>query len=355
MHCVTRKGKGHPAAEQDRADRLHVVRPGGDTPSPRTTGPSWTSVFAREVVDIAAERPDVVGITLDRAGVTGDAGPSHNGMWDLSMLQLVPGLRIAATRDAAQLRAQLREAVAVHECPTVVRYPKGNAGPDIAAIDRVGGMDVLARTGTGDTSDVLLVPVGRDGRVCLQVADKLADQGITSTVLDPRWVKPVDPALPDLAASHRLVVTVEDNLRAGGVGSAVAQALRDAEVTVPLQDFGIPPPVPRPWPAPAVAGRDRPSGSARQCQGRGSDGAPVRGDGDAMTTTVTAGVNAGSLDEPASVSPMTTPVRPGPGELTVSAERALLVLEVLASSTAPVRLSDPARSIGYSKATVHRL
>jgi len=169
--------------------------------------------------------------------VTGDDGASHNGMWDLSILQVVPGLRIAAPRDAVTLRAELREAVAVDDAPTVLRFPKAVVGPELVAVDQIGGMDVLRRSGD---KDVLVVSVGAMAETCLEIADRLADQGMGVTVVDPRWVKPLDPALPGLAAEHRLVVTVEDNGRVGGVGSMVAMALRDAGVATPLRDFAIP-------------------------------------------------------------------------------------------------------------------
>ncbi|MGP3984769.1 transketolase C-terminal domain-containing protein, partial [Streptomyces sp. KR80] len=179
---------------------------------------------------------------LDRAGVTGTDGASHNGMWDMSILQVVPGLRIAAPRDADQLRAQLREAVDVDDAPTVVRYSKGAVGPAVAAVDRIGGMDVLRKPAEETAApDVLLVSVGALAPMCLEIADLLDKQGISTTVVDPRWVKPVDEQLPALAEKHRVVVTVEDNSRAGGVGTAVSQALRDAGVDLPLRDFGIPP------------------------------------------------------------------------------------------------------------------
>jgi 1-deoxy-D-xylulose-5-phosphate synthase len=122
----------------------------------------------------------------------------------------------------------------------VVRFSKGAVGPAVPAVGRVGGMDVLRAPGTDDP-DVLLVSVGALAPMCLEVADLLNKQGISTTVVDPRWVKPVDEAMAPLAERHRVVVTVEDNSRVGGVGSAVAQALRDAGVDVPLRDFGIPP------------------------------------------------------------------------------------------------------------------
>ncbi|KJS55856.1 1-deoxy-D-xylulose-5-phosphate synthase, partial [Streptomyces rubellomurinus subsp. indigoferus] len=174
---------------------------------------------------------------------TGPDGASHHGMWDMSILQVVPGLRLAAPRDADQVRAQLREAVAVDDAPTVVRYSKGTVGPAVPAVGRIGGMDVLraAEESSGaHRADVLVVSVGAMAPMSLEVADLLAAQGITATVVDPRWVKPVDPALPGLAAEHRVVVTIEDNGRVGGVGSTVAQALRDADVDLPVRVFGIP-------------------------------------------------------------------------------------------------------------------
>ncbi|MEV6721526.1 1-deoxy-D-xylulose-5-phosphate synthase [Streptomyces xanthochromogenes] len=192
--------------------------------------------FDQVLMDVALHRCGVTFV-LDRAGVTGVDGPSHNGMWDLSVLQVVPGLRIAAPRDAAQLRAQLREAVDVADAPTVVRFPKESVGPDVPALARLGGLDVLRRD---EDADVLLVAVGVLAPVCLQAAELLAGRGISCTVVDPRWVKPVDEQLPPLAARHRLVAVVEDNVRTGGVGWAVGQALRDAGVDVPLRGFGIP-------------------------------------------------------------------------------------------------------------------
>jgi len=313
VHCITRKGLGYQHAENDAADNFHsigVIDPETGQPL-AAAGTSWTSVFSDEMVDIGAERSDIVAITaamlipvglerfaeaypqrtfdvgiaeqhattsaaglaigglhpvvaiyatflnrafdqvlmdvalhkcgvtfvLDRAGVTGDDGPSHNGMWDMSFLQVVPGLRLAAPRDAATLREELREAVAVEDAPTVIRFPKGAVCADIPALERVGGVDVLRRD---DDADVLLVAVGAMAETCLEVADRCAREGIGVTVVDPRWVKPVPEALLDLARSHRCIVTVEDNVRAGGVGSAVAQAMRDARLELPLRDFSIP-------------------------------------------------------------------------------------------------------------------
>jgi len=325
VHAVTRKGNGYQPAEDDETDRMHSPSSAFDPQTGKqTAAPSlkWTAVFGEELVAIADERPDIVGITaampdstgisklaakypdrafdvgiaeqhattsaaglalgglhpvvaiyatflnrafdqvlldvalhrlpvtfvLDRAGITGPDGPSHYGIWDMAVFGVVPGLRMAAPRDAATLREELREAVAVTDGPTIVRFPTGSLPPDLPAVRRVGtaaldgsdgsGVDVLAE---GPTNDVLLVTVGAFAQVGVDVANRLAQQGYGVTVVDPRWVRPVSPALRGLAASHRLVVVVEDGVRAGGVGSAVAQALRDDDVVIPVREVGVAP------------------------------------------------------------------------------------------------------------------
>ena len=190
--------------------------------------------FDQVLMDVALHQLPVT-LVLDRSGITGEDGASHNGMWDLSLLQLVPGIRIAAPRDGATLREELREAVAVEDGPTVVRFPKGPVGDDLPALERRGVVDILRRG-----SDVLLVAVGAMARIALEVAERVEAQGISVSVADPRWVAPVPPELVALAAEHRLVVTIEDNGRTGGVGSVLSQALRDADVDVPARDLGIP-------------------------------------------------------------------------------------------------------------------
>jgi len=192
--------------------------------------------FDQTLMDVALHRLPVTFV-LDRAGITGEDGASHNGMWDLSILQVVPGIRIAAPRDGATLREELREAVGVDDGPTVVRFPRGAVADDIPALERRGTMDVLRSDGS---RDVLLVAVGAMARIALEVASRVGDQGIGVSVVDPRWVTPVPPELVELAREHRLVVTVEDNGRTGGVGATVSQALRDADVDVPARDIGIP-------------------------------------------------------------------------------------------------------------------
>ncbi|MGH4013722.1 MAG: 1-deoxy-D-xylulose-5-phosphate synthase [Pseudonocardiaceae bacterium] len=195
--------------------------------------------FDQLLMDVALLGAPVT-ITLDRAGITGDDGASHNGMWDLSVLGIVPGIRVAAPRDAATLREELIEALAVDDGPTAVRFPKGAVIESVPALERVDGVDLLARPGSGYGDDVLLVGVGAFAALAVAAAVRLADQGIGVTVVDPRWVLPVPEVLIRLVGWHRLVVTLEDGGRHGGFGWALAAALRDAEVDVPLRDLGIP-------------------------------------------------------------------------------------------------------------------
>jgi 1-deoxy-D-xylulose-5-phosphate synthase len=192
--------------------------------------------FDQVLMDVALHRCGVTFV-LDRSGVTGDDGASHNGMWDMSILQVVPGLRLAAPRDATRLRELLHEAVRVDDAPTVVRFPKGPPSGDIEPVGRAGGCDVLVRSGT---KDVLIVGIGSMAATSVEVAERLVAQGIGVTVVDPRWVKPVDPALVELARNHRLVVSVEDNGRVGGCGAVLLQTLNDAGVTTPFRLHGIP-------------------------------------------------------------------------------------------------------------------
>ncbi len=319
VHAVTAKGYGYQPALDDEADRLHAPSAFDPETGRLLAAPSlkWTNVFADELVAIAGERPDIVGITaampestgidklaaafpdraydvgiaeqhattsaaglalaglhpvvavyatflnrafdqvlldvalhrlpvtfvLDRAGITGPDGPSHYGIWDMSAFGVVPGLRLAAPRDAETLREELREAVGITDGPTIVRFPSGSVPAALPALRRVGGsdglggMDVLAEA---ERRDVLLVSVGAFAHLSVQVAAKLAERGFGVTVVDPRWVRPVPVDLVALAREHKLVVTLEDGVRAGGVGDAVSKLLRDNEVDVPLRDLGVP-------------------------------------------------------------------------------------------------------------------
>ncbi len=223
-------------AEQHAATSAAGLATGGLHPVFAVYATFLNRAFDQVLMDVALHQCGVTFV-LDRSGVTGDDGASHNGMWDMSLLQIVPGLRLAAPRDAARLRELLDEAVEVSDAPTVVRFPKGPPPADMEAVGRVGGSDVLVRQGT---KDVLVVAVGSMAEVGIDVAGRLTDQGIGVTVVDPRWVKPVDPALVELAAEYDLVVTLEDNGVAGGVGQSFLAALNEAGVRTPVRVHGIP-------------------------------------------------------------------------------------------------------------------
>ena len=193
------------------------------------------------LMDVALHKAGVT-VVLDRAGVTGPDGASHHGMWDMAMVQIVPGLHLAAPRDASRLREELREAVAISDAPSVVRFSKGSVGNEVEAIERLSdGVDVLARRPAGSTeNDVLIVSVGAMSELALDVAARLGSQGISSTVVDPRWVLPVRKSIIALAARHRLVVCIEDGVRAGGIGSRIRQEMRAAGVDTALNEVGLP-------------------------------------------------------------------------------------------------------------------
>ncbi|WP_081682981.1 1-deoxy-D-xylulose-5-phosphate synthase [Marmoricola sp. URHB0036] len=223
-------------AEQHAATSAAGLAMGGLHPVVAIYATFLNRAFDQVLMDVALHRCGVTFV-LDRAGVTGDDGASHNGMWDMSILQVVPGLRLAAPRDGARVAELLREAVTVDDAPTVLRIPKGPPAADMEPVGKAGSMDVLVRDGA---RDVLILGIGSMAAVSVEVAQRLADQGIGVTVVDPRWVKPWDPAVVDLARDHRLVVCVEDNGRVGGCGSTLLQLLNDERVETPFRQHGIP-------------------------------------------------------------------------------------------------------------------
>jgi len=315
VHAITQKGKGYEPALADVADQFHAVGqidPETGESMEQATRPSWTSVFADEIVALADRDRRIVGITaamlrptglhklaekhpdriidvgiaeqhavasaaglayggmhpvvavyatfinrafdqvlmdvalhkagvtfvLDRAGVTGPDGASHHGMWDLSILQVVPNIRLAAPRDATRLREELAEAVAVDDAPTVVRFSKGSVGTEFDAVRRTAdGVDVLREA---PHKDVLIVTVGPMAKIGLEVAERLADQGIGATVVDPRWVVPVPGSVIELAREHRILVSIEDGVRVGGIGTRIRQDLRAAGVDTAVDELGLP-------------------------------------------------------------------------------------------------------------------
>jgi 1-deoxy-D-xylulose-5-phosphate synthase len=201
--------------------------------------------FDQLLMDVALLKQPVT-VVLDRAGITGPDGASHNGMWDLSLLGIIPGIRVAAPRDGATLREELGEALAVTDGPTVLRFPKGSVAEDITAVERLDGVDVLRQAVPGAGSaqsqhgDVLIVAVGSFAETAMRVAELLDPQGISVTVVDPRWVIPVADTLVKLAENHRLVVTVEDGGLHGGIGATLSARLREAGLDVPARDLGVP-------------------------------------------------------------------------------------------------------------------
>jgi 1-deoxy-D-xylulose-5-phosphate synthase len=200
--------------------------------------------FDQVLMDCAMHR-QAVTFALDRSGVTGDDGASHNGMWDLSMLSFIPGVRVAAPRDEERLRAQLRQAVAIEDGPTVVRYPKGQLPLPISAVEQLGALDVIYRSepagGVSDAKRVLIVSIGPLAGECVGAGEKLAAEGVGAMVVDPGWVLPVPESLIELAGGFDLLVTVEDGNRRSGAGAAVVAALREAGTDVRCRTLGIPP------------------------------------------------------------------------------------------------------------------
>ncbi len=193
--------------------------------------------FDQVLMDVALHDAGVTFV-LDRAGVTGPDGPSHHGMWDLAMLQIVPGIKLSSPRDAVRLKELLNEAVEVSDRPTVIRFGKGAANAEIVAVRRTeDGVDVLREA---SAKDVLIMSVGAMASTALQVAELLASQGIGATVVDPRWVVPVPKSVVEMSAQHRLVVTIEDGIKVGGIGTRVRQDLREAQIDTALTEIGLP-------------------------------------------------------------------------------------------------------------------
>jgi 1-deoxy-D-xylulose-5-phosphate synthase len=222
-------------AEQHAATSAAGLAIGGAHPVVALYATFLNRAFDQVLFDCALHR---LGVTfaLDRAGITGDDGASHNGIWDLSMLGVIPGVRVAAPRDGSSLRALLREAVAVSDAPTVVRYPKGAVGADIVAVERHEGYDLLARHGDGE---VLVVGIGAMASVAVEVGERLSAQGYGALVVDPRWVKPLHPSVVELARDSSLVIVIEDGIRQGGIGSAMSQAMNDLGIDTPIRTFGV--------------------------------------------------------------------------------------------------------------------
>ena len=192
--------------------------------------------FDQLLLDIALHKAGVTFV-LDRAGITGDDGPSHHGIWDLALTGIVPTLHVAAPRDGAVLRETLNEAMNISDAPSLIRFPKGPVGADIPAFERRDGIDVLYR---GESADVLLVSVGAMAKICVEAASQAYREGVGVTVIDPRWVKPLPQSLLTMAQRYKSVVVVEDGIRHGGIASTISEMFRDAEIDVPIHSIGVP-------------------------------------------------------------------------------------------------------------------
>ena len=192
--------------------------------------------FDQLLLDVALHKAGVTFV-LDRAGITGDDGPSHHGIWDLALTGIVPTLHVAAPRDGAILRETLNEALNISDAPSLLRFPKGPVGPDIPAFERRDGIDVLYR---GESADVLLVSVGAMAKISVEAASQAYREGVGVTVIDPRWVKPLPKSLLTMAQRYKSVVVVEDGIRHGGIASTISEMFRDAELDVPIHSIGVP-------------------------------------------------------------------------------------------------------------------
>ena len=313
VHVITEKGRGHHPAVADEAEKFHavgVVDPQTGAPLAKSS-PTWTSVFADELLQVGRERQDIVAITaamlgptgldkfegefpertidvgiaeqhavtsaaglafaglhpvvaiystflnrafdqllldvalhkagvtfvLDRAGITGDDGPSHHGIWDLALTGIVPTLHVAAPRDAVRLRETLRESLQISDAPSLIRFPKGAVQGDIPAFERRDGIDVLYR---GESADVLLISVGAMAAIAVRAASQAYREGVVVTVIDPRWVKPLPTSLISLAQRYKSVVVLEDGIRHAGIASSISELFREAGLNVALHSIGVP-------------------------------------------------------------------------------------------------------------------
>jgi 1-deoxy-D-xylulose-5-phosphate synthase len=223
-------------AEQHAVTSAAGLAMGGLRPVVGVYSTFLNRAFDQILMDVALHKCGVTFV-LDRAGITGPDGASHHGMWDLSILQVVPGLQLAAPRDGTRLREALARSLTIDNGPSVIRFPKDQVPADLLSVDHVGGMDLLLQT---EQPRVLVIGIGPLAQTAVSVGERLSDQGIGVTVLDPVWALPVNPALVALAADHDLVITIEDNGVVGGYGARVAQELRFAGVDTAVREFGIP-------------------------------------------------------------------------------------------------------------------
>jgi 1-deoxy-D-xylulose-5-phosphate synthase len=192
--------------------------------------------FDQVLLDVALHKAGVTFV-LDRAGITGDDGASHNGIWDLALTGIIPTMHVAAPRDGARLREVLAESIQITDAPSMLRYPKGEVIADIPAFERRDGIDVLYR---GESADVLLVSVGAMAAMAVEAASQAYREGVGVTVIDPRWIKPLPQSLVTIATRYKSVVVLEDGIRHGGIASTISEMFRDAGLQVPIHSIGVP-------------------------------------------------------------------------------------------------------------------
>jgi 1-deoxy-D-xylulose-5-phosphate synthase len=192
--------------------------------------------FDQLLLDVALHKAGVTFV-LDRAGITGDDGPSHHGIWDLALTGIVPTMHVGAPRDGARLKEILRECVKISDAPSMIRFPKGAIPADIQAIERVSGADVLHR---GSAKQVLLISIGSMASMALEVAQLAHQQSIEITVVDPLWVKPISPAIIAMCADYDTVVVMEDGIKHAGIASTISETLREAGSRCTLHSIGVP-------------------------------------------------------------------------------------------------------------------
>jgi 1-deoxy-D-xylulose-5-phosphate synthase len=223
-------------AEQHAVTSAAGLAMGGLHPVVAVYSTFLNRAFDQVLMDVALHKCGVTFV-LDRAGITGPDGASHHGMWDISILSVVPGLCLAAPRDGTRLREALAQSLSIDDAPSVIRFPRGTVSVDLPAVEELDGMHVLLKT---DQPRVLVVGIGPLAETAVAVGERLSDQGIGVTVADPLWALPINPALITLAADHDLVITIEDSGVVGGWGTRFAQQLRAAGVHTALREFGIP-------------------------------------------------------------------------------------------------------------------
>ena len=192
--------------------------------------------FDQLLLDVALHNAGVTFV-LDRAGITGDDGPSHHGIWDLALTGIVPHMHVGAPRDGARVKELLRQCIAIDNAPSMIRFPKGAIPADIPALERVDGIDILHR---GDTNQVLVISIGSMAAMALEVAQLAHKESIEVTVIDPLWVKPISSNLTALCAKYSTVVVMEDGIKHAGIASTISESLREAGSPCVVHSIGVP-------------------------------------------------------------------------------------------------------------------